>query len=230
MPRTLGPARAKAFYDRFGSKQDAQGFYEDRALALLVANAELGTARRLLELGCGTGRLARSLLERSLGSGAAYCGLDLSTTMVRLARDRLRPFAGRALVAQAVAGPRLPVADGAVDRFLSTYVLDLLAPDTIAEVLREAHRVLAPGGRLGLVGITRGRTPGSRLVMSGWSLVHRVAPALVGGCRPLSLPPFLDGASWRLDFHRVVSSYGIASEVLVATRRSAGGAAPASGA
>jgi len=35
----LTHARAKQYYDHFGSKQDSQGFYEDRALDDLVAHA-----------------------------------------------------------------------------------------------------------------------------------------------------------------------------------------------
>ena len=33
----LSRDEAKAFYDRFGAKQDSQGFYEDRALEDLVS-------------------------------------------------------------------------------------------------------------------------------------------------------------------------------------------------
>jgi len=34
--RTLSHQQAKAFYDRFGAKQDSQAFYEDRAVQELV--------------------------------------------------------------------------------------------------------------------------------------------------------------------------------------------------
>ena len=36
---TLSHSQAKRFYDRFGSKQDKQSFYEDKALDELIAHA-----------------------------------------------------------------------------------------------------------------------------------------------------------------------------------------------
>lgn len=132
MSRLFSSEQAQAFYDRFGEKQDAQAFYEDRALELIVSSAALASARHVFELGCGTGRLARTLLQRALPAEASYCGADLSTTMVRIAAKRLHPFSGRALVIRASATSPLPLRDGSVDRFLSTYVLDLLGDGFIS--------------------------------------------------------------------------------------------------
>ncbi len=36
--------RIKAFYDRFGARQDWQAFYEDRATALLIERSRLPEA------------------------------------------------------------------------------------------------------------------------------------------------------------------------------------------
>jgi ubiquinone/menaquinone biosynthesis C-methylase UbiE len=54
----LSHEQAKAFYDRFGKKQDWQSFYEDAATAALLRNEELDKSSAVLELGCGTGRFA----------------------------------------------------------------------------------------------------------------------------------------------------------------------------
>jgi ubiquinone/menaquinone biosynthesis C-methylase UbiE len=63
----LKPSEAKAFYDRFGKKQDDQSFYEDLATDDLIAHARLGEAEKVLEFGCGTGRFAYRILEPILG-------------------------------------------------------------------------------------------------------------------------------------------------------------------
>ncbi len=214
----LSPERIKTFYDRFGSKQDSQGFYEDRPLELLAAHAALDGSRRVFEFGCGTGRLARRLLERSLPADALYLGCDVSTTMVRLAGPRLLPLQPRALVVQVGGGTSLPIASTSVDRFLSTYVIDLLSEPAARDLLLEAGRILVPGGKLCLVGITRGRGLLSTLLMQAWALLYRMAPAAVGGCRPVELLPMLDPAAWHIDHHEVVAPLGIASEILVASR------------
>lgn len=224
--RTLSRAAAKAFYDRFGERQDRQGFYEDPALDDLVAHAAFDDAQAVVELGCGTGRLAERLLARHLPATATYWGGDLSATMVELARRRLAPFGERATVEPLTGDLPLPLADAACDRFLSTYVLDLLPEGEIATTLAEAHRLLRADGLLCLVGITPGSTLASRIMMRLWKGLHTLRPALVGGCRPLALVPRLDPKRWTVDHHRVVSAYGVASEVLVARSATPPGPAP----
>jgi hypothetical protein len=56
-------------------------------------------------------------------------------------------------------------------------------------------------------------------VMGLWSAVARLAPRLVGGCRPQRAGRLLADAHWHIVHRSVVSCWGIASEVLVAARR-----------
>jgi ubiquinone/menaquinone biosynthesis C-methylase UbiE len=144
----LTHAEARAFYDRFGRRQDDQAFYEDPALEELVRQGEFETAEFVYELGCGTGRLAARILAEKLTETAHYLGRDLSPTMVGLARQRLARFGERARVELTDGTPILPLSGGSVDRFLSCYVLDLLPSGEIAAYLSEAARVLRPGARL----------------------------------------------------------------------------------
>ena len=89
------PDDARRFYDRFGSRQDTQGFYENPALDDLVKYADFEHARSVLEFGCGTGSFARRLLETNLPVKAHYLGLDISGTMIGLATRRLEPWQDR---------------------------------------------------------------------------------------------------------------------------------------
>lgn len=214
--RTLSHREARAFYDRFGRKQDLQRIYEDPAIEVLLRHAAFESAHAVVELGCGTGRFAERLLRERLPAAATYLGIDLSRTMVALATSRLEPWADRAEVHLTEGSPRLPLGDGACDRFLSTYVLDLLAEDEIRATLREARRVLSPGGRLCLASLTFGQTPFSRFVCRAWTTLYSVHPRLVGGCHPLRLEPLL-GSDWRVLHREVVCTFGICTEVLVAS-------------
>lgn len=217
--RTLTHAEAKRFYDRLGARQDSQAFYEDRVLDRLRSHLELGNARAVVELGCGTGRFAARLLSEDFGPQARYLALDSSDTMVDLARRRLEAFGARAEVRRTDGSPLLPVPDGSSDRFVSTYVLDLLSLEDIRIVLDEAHRVLVPGGLLGVAGLARGESGAAWLCSRLWGAVHRLHPALVGGCRPLALGELLPEHGWKVRYDRVVSTWAIPSEVLVAERR-----------
>jgi len=138
--------------------------------------------------------------------------------MVALARERLRPWANRAEVVCAE-GVLLAEGDTDVyDRFVSTYVLDLLSEDAIHAVLTEAHRVLHRDGLLCLVSLTHGQGVMTNLVSAAWEMIHRLSPTLVGGCRPIELRDLLGEDRWRIRYHEVVSAWGITSEVLVASR------------
>ncbi len=215
---TLSYDQAKRFYDRFGARQDRQAFYEDPAVAALIAHAEFGRAAAVCEFGCGTGRLAARLLDSVLPADATYLALDLSDEMVRLATARLKPWSSRVQVLRTDGPPRIPSGDRRFDRVVSTYVPDLLSEDDIAALLGEAHRVLQPGGLMCLAGLTFGTTPWSRAVAGLWQWIHERRPHWLGGCRPVAMHRYLDPRLWETVHHGVRCSYGICSEVLVAAR------------
>jgi SAM-dependent methyltransferase len=214
----LSAADARRVYDRIGRLQDTQAFYEDPAIARLLRHARFSTARSVVEIGSGTGRLARRLLAQQLPSGATYLGLDLSPRMVSIATARLAPWADRARVAAADGTERIPIEDGAADRVLATYVLDLLDEDAIDRVLGEAHRVLEPDGLLCCLCLTEGDRAPARWVSGAWLWAWRWRPTLVGGCRPISLVDRLSADRWTLRHREVVTAWAIASEVAIAAR------------
>jgi len=213
---TLKPSEAKAFYDRFGKKQDTQSFYEDPAIDDLIAHASFSAAQNVFEFGCGTGRFAARLLKDILPEAAAYTGCDLSRTMVDLATQRIAPYSERAQVLQSDISALASVPDHSVDRVISNYVLDLMSEADIAEFLREANRVLRAGGKVCLVSLTQGVTLPSRIVVSIWSLIFRLRASLVGGCRPIILQRHLNPKYWETEYRNVIVAFGIPSEVLVA--------------
>jgi ubiquinone/menaquinone biosynthesis C-methylase UbiE len=217
--RYLAPIEAKRFYDRLGSRQDWQRFYENPALNELIAHAGFESAHSVFEFGCGTGALAVRLLQRHLPADARYVGLDISPTMVSLALERLKPWPEYARVYQADGSPRIPEPDQAFDRFVSTYVLDLLAPQFIEQLLSEAHRLLVPGGTLCLVSLTFGTSRSSRAVCCGWQRLWRLSPGIVGGCHPIELLEYLPQQDWSPVYRVTLTNWGMSSEVVIASPR-----------
>ena len=90
-------------------------------------------------------------------------GIDLSETMVDLARERVPRLADSLLVAPV---ERLPFADGAFDAVTALGVLEFTEDVSVA--LRELARVLRPGGDRGRQ-LAELREPVRRLAASGWS-------------------------------------------------------------
>ncbi|MFE0632454.1 methyltransferase domain-containing protein [Streptomyces sp. NPDC058864] len=101
-----------------------------------------GVPADVLDLGCGTGSLARLAAEQ----GHRVTGVDRSPRMAALARAKLAGTGARVLLGDAV---EPPVAEGRFDVVLVRHLLWAL-PDPAA-VLRRWARLLRRGGRLVLV-------------------------------------------------------------------------------
>lgn len=114
----------------------------DTALELLAAGPE----DRVLELGCGSGRLLFRLAARA--RRGRVVGLDPSALMVRHAGHRNRHWieAGRADVVQGWSRDLSRFPDGGFDRVLGVHVVCFW--EEPARDLAEIRRVLRPGGRL----------------------------------------------------------------------------------
>jgi ubiquinone/menaquinone biosynthesis C-methylase UbiE len=216
----LTPSQAQTFYDHFGKRQDTQAFYEDAALDELIAHAAFAQADSVFEFGCGTGRFAARLLAKHLPASATYLGIDISQTMIGIAQQRVAAYAERARVTQSDGAMRFPLPDHSVDRVVSSYVLDLLAESDIRQAIAEARRVLKPSGKVCLVSLTRGVSLSSRLVCAVWSAVFRMNASLVGGCRPIQLAAFFPQPNWTIEYHQVITQFGVPSEVLIASPKS----------
>ncbi len=123
-----------------------EGRQLSRRLAAAFALAEVRPGMRVLDVGCGRGEIVRhcALL------GADAFGLDYAAVAVRFSRQVIADLGertGRAGVLQGDA-KRLPFTAATFDRVLMFDVVEHLHPWELHNALREAHRVLAPDGRL----------------------------------------------------------------------------------
>lgn len=117
----------------------------------LVLDAVPDGCGRALDVGCGDGLLVRKLAERI----REVTGVDRSAEMVRLARRRSAQVPNAAFVEADFMAPDGPPSGG-FDFLTAVAVVHHL--DFAGAVHRMAE-LLAPGGRLVLVGLARNRTP-----------------------------------------------------------------------
>jgi ubiquinone/menaquinone biosynthesis C-methylase UbiE len=214
----LSHADAREAYSHLTWALNAVSLYERFATRRLIGHARLEQAESVFEFGCGTGRFAEEILRHQLPARARYTACDITPEMVRLTEARLATFASRVTVKQSDGGAPAHEPPASCDRWVANFVLDLLSDGDIRAVLSEAHRMLRPGGLICLSSLAPAQGPLSQLCTSLWSAVYALRPSLVGGCRPISLEPFLEPSRWRIEHRSVVVPFGFALEVAVAAR------------
>jgi len=124
-------------FDRIADRYDETRGGERRGQHVAAEiDPYLGNARRILEVGIGTGIVASALGEL----GRTVVGIDISAEMLSRAHARLGSRIARADAHD------LPVPASAVDAAYLVWVLHLVAEP--AEVFAECARVVRPSGRL----------------------------------------------------------------------------------
>lgn len=164
------------YYDALA--ESAEGPMRDKALKELGLKA----GETVLELGFGTGH---SLVEMAnlVGPTGKVLGIDLADEMVREAQE-LTQKAGVADRVQVQRGDaeKLPYPDASCDAVFTSFTLELFDTPDIPKVLAEVLRVLKPGGRLGVVAVSReGKHP---IITAMYEWTHRHFPNLLD-CRPI---------------------------------------------
>ena len=136
MTQSISFDRAAGFYDRTRKlPPEVSAQIADSVVRLVPPRA------RLLEVGIGTGRIARPLMAR----GLSVAGVDLSRRMMEQLVATLPEGSATPQIAQANAA-YLPLPGGAFEAVLAVHVFHLIAEWRRA--LEEIRRVLRPGGML----------------------------------------------------------------------------------
>lgn len=112
------------------------GQWPDRILTA----SDLGPGDDVLDIGCGTGVLARAA-ARSLGANGSVTGVDVNNDMLTVASDTPEVVSWRCAPAE-----QLPFGDDSFDRVLSQFALMFF--DDRPAAVAEMARVCRPGGSI----------------------------------------------------------------------------------
>ncbi|MEK6799267.1 MAG: class I SAM-dependent methyltransferase [Planctomycetota bacterium] len=160
----------EAWNDSLAREHDVDAYYttssplirwiEQRRLACIRRLANAYPGRRLLEIGCGGGHVLRMFPQCEL------TGVDVSGEMLAKARRNLGDLPARLIKGEV---HEAGLADATFDVIICTEVLEHVVDPQ--RLLREARRLLAPGGRLVVT------FPNDRLIerIKRWIIAMRLA-------------------------------------------------------
>lgn len=117
----------------------------DAARRALIEQAELQRGHRVLEIGCGTGTLAT--MTKRLHADVEVMGLDPDAKALERAKHKAAREKVSVQFDQGFAD-ELPYPDESFDRIFSAFMFHHLPSGERVQTLREARRVLKPGGEL----------------------------------------------------------------------------------
>lgn len=139
-------AKTRDDFDRIAVLSEGEGWNHNEHYRKLLLRQMPATCREALDVGCGTGSLARGIAGRC----ARVLALDLSPQMVRIARERSKRCANIEFQVADVMGWEWP--DDRFDYIVSVATLHHLP---IEDTLLKMKRALSPGGTLAILDLYR---------------------------------------------------------------------------
>ncbi len=207
----LDKSKVPDTYRRIASLYDAWAWLtESRARDRCLELAAIRDGESVLEVAVGTGLAFETILEAN-PSGRNE-GVDLTDAMLARAEARAARTGSENFRLSIGDAYDLDFADDSFDVLVNNYMFDLLPEQDFSHVLHEFRRVLRPGGRLVMVNMTTGE----RWYNSIWPVIYRINPALLGGCRGVSLVPHLGAAGFTRVQREYVSQSTFPSEIILA--------------
>lgn len=198
-------------YERVAPLYDIWAWLTERdARDRCLEMAAIRDGENVLEVAVGTGLAFVKILEAN-PSGRNE-GIDLTPAMLMRAERRAMHAGYDCFRLRVGDAYDLPFPDDSFDVVVNNYMFDLLPESDFVPVLEEFKRVLHHGGRLAMVNMTHGKHWYNGI----WRCLYRINPALLGGCRSVSLSPFLRQCGFRETTIEYISQFTFPSEVVSA--------------
>jgi len=218
VPRTK--EEAKRSYDRISRYYDyLTGAFERKYAEMALERLSVSEGETVLEIGFGTGHCLKRIAESVGPKGKAY-GIDLSTGMMEISKERLEK-AGLEDRVKLFCGDAasLPFDDSTFDAVFMSFTLELFDTPEIPKVLEQIKRVLKPEGRLVVVSMSKEN--GESIFLRLYEWIHNKWPKYVD-CRPIYVEQSLREAGYTVKSKEKVRLFRLPGEIVVAVNRISG--------
>ena len=205
----------RAFYDKISGVYDLLAEHSEGPVRQTgLDKLALAPGERVLEIGYGTGHCLVQMAE-AVGPEGKVFGIDLSEGMRARARERVEKehLIDRVELSCGDA-THLPYPDGSMDAVFMSFTLELFDTPEIPQVLAGCARVLRPGGRIGVVAITKEGKEGFAVEAYEWT--HQHFPNLLD-CRPIFVRRALEDAGFSIR-NATIANMWVPVEVVVGAR------------
>jgi ubiquinone/menaquinone biosynthesis C-methylase UbiE len=211
-PRTK--QEAKVVYDRFSKFYDyTLGLLGRRYLEMALERLSVVEGERVLETGFGTGQCLK-WISKHVGPAVKVYGIDISPGMIGKTKRRLdkEGLANRAELCCADA-TYLPFNDSTFDAVFMGFTLEIFDTPEIPRVLGQTKKVLKPGGRLGIVDMSKEN--GKSVFLKAYEWIHNKYPKYLGS-RPIYAEQCLIDAGYQIKSKEKIKIFRLPAEIIVA--------------
>ena len=214
VPRTK--EEAKQAYDRLSKFYDyTLGLLGRKYSEMALERLSLVEGETVLEIGVGTGHCLK-WIAGLVGPAGKACGIDISSSMIERTKKRLEKeaLANRAELCCAEA-TCLPFNEGAFDAVFMSFALEVIDTPEIPSVLARIKEVLKPGGRLGILDMSRENGKSVFLKLYEW--MHNRCPKYLGS-RPIYAEQCLIDAGYQIRSKERIRIFRLPAEIIVAIK------------
>ncbi len=207
----LSQNRVKEVYDSISNIYDVwANLTETRARNRALELAEIEDGQNILEVAAGTGLAFKEIVKRN--PSGMNIGIDISEGMLRKAERRLKNMNNFEL--KLASASEIPCPDSNFDIVFNNYMFDLIPFQEMSKIVLEFWRVLKTGGKLVLVNMAEGSVLASKI----YTLIYKISPRLIGGCRPVAMEQKLTEGGFEVLTCEYIEQLAFPSEVILAKK------------
>jgi len=213
MKQQLNKTQIREVYGKISSSYDLWArLTETKARDRCLELAEIKDGQSILEVAVGTGMTFEKILQKNPSGWNE--GFDLTTEMLAEARIKADLSGNQNYNLSQGDAYSINFENDKFDLLINNFMFDLLPEIDFPIVLKEFKRVIKTGGKLAMVNMAHSQHWYNAI----WGLLYNINPAILGGCRGISLQNYLEDAGFKNIKREFISQFTFPSEIIICNK------------